>query len=161
MSEVSVQTSVRAPVERVFASWNDEFQDIYKFNPGLSHSHILQDSPSSSGKGALRQCDMKDGKNWIREKVIGYQKNKQLVIDVYDSTMPVKSAMGTLDFGSDGPNQTSVRMTMQFEPKMGILGKLMIPMMKKQFASMLQELLDGNAAYVESGTQANETLTAA
>lgn len=32
MAEVTVKTTVNAPVERVFKSWNDEFADIYKFN---------------------------------------------------------------------------------------------------------------------------------
>jgi hypothetical protein len=49
---------------------------------------------------------------------------------------------------------------MQFEPKMGILGKMMVPIMKKMFKPMLQNLLDANAAYAENGMQANDTYAA-
>lgn len=161
MAKISVKTTVNASVEQVFTSWNDEFADIYKFNPSLKNSNLLNDSPSTSGKGTLRQCDMKDGKNWIREKIIGFQENKQIVIDIYEGTIPLKSAVGTIDFNQVGANRTNVRMTMRFEPKMGFIGKLMIPIMKKQFAPMLQSLLDGNATYVESGAQVNPTKAAA
>lgn len=39
-------------------------------------------------------------------------------------------------------------MTMDFEPKMRLLDKLMLPMMKSKFAAMLNALLDGNDAFV-------------
>jgi hypothetical protein len=46
---------------------------------------------------------------------------------------------------------------MEFVPGMGLLGKLMVPMMKMQFKPRLQSVLDGSAAYVERGQHANAT----
>ena len=48
-------------------------------------------------------------------------------------------------------------MKVDFEPKFGVLGKMMAPMMKRQFRPMLQSLLDCNAAHIERG----ETVAAA
>ena len=48
-------------------------------------------------------------------------------------------------------NRTRVDFTMAFTPKMGLLGRMMIPMMKPQFARLLGKLMDGNKAYVERG----------
>ena len=161
MANVSVHKRVNAPLEKVFATWNDEFADIYKFNPNLSHSRLLDNSPSASGVGSLRQCDLADGKNWIRERVIELKHNRQLVVDIFEGTMPLRSAVATFDFRAVNPHQTDVTVTMDFEPKMGVIGKLMIPMMKKQFAPMLQGLLNGNANYAESGVLVNKAVAAA
>ena len=49
-------------------------------------------------------------------------------------------------------NQTELTFTMQFTPKMGLLGRMMVPLMKAQFSKALGRLVDGNKAYVERGT---------
>ncbi|MEO0458370.1 MAG: hypothetical protein AAF152_17565 [Cyanobacteria bacterium P01_A01_bin.114] len=46
-------------------------------------------------------------------------------------------------------------MTMEFEPKLGVVGKLMVPMMKPKFKGMLNALLAGNDAFVTRGQLAN------
>ena len=50
---------------------------------------------------------------------------------------------------------------MTFTPKMGVLGQLLVPMLKAKFRGMLQGLLDANADYVENGTLVNEVKAAA
>ena len=74
---------------------------------------------------------------------------KQLVLDIYEGTMPLKKAVATFDFDQLGPNRSRVTMRMEFEPKMGLIGRMMTPLMKKKFAKMLVQLLAGNASYVE------------
>lgn len=64
-------------------------------------------------------------------------------------------AIATLKFKQIGGNQTEVTMIMEFEPKMGILGKLMVPMMKSKFKGMLNALLAGNEAFVTQGKMVN------
>jgi hypothetical protein len=54
MAKLTLTKKIQAPIEKVFATWNDEYADIYKFSPGLSHSKFLENSPVPSGKGALR-----------------------------------------------------------------------------------------------------------
>ena len=149
MAKVTVKKTVKAPLEQVWASW-DDFGNIYRFNPNLRSSRLLPES-KASGIGALRQCDMADGKNYIREKIIGYRDQKEIVIDIYEGTMPLKSAVATVSFLSPESEHVVVKMEMDFKPKFGLLGALMIPMMKPKFRQMLQALLDSNAAYVEKG----------
>ncbi len=151
MADVTVKRVVNAPVADVWASW-DNFGDIYKFNPNLKSSRLLSGS-NDTGRGARRQCDMADGKNHILERIIGYTPEKEMVIDIYDGTLPLKSAKATLRFVSTTNNRTEVSMRMDFVPKMGLLGKMMIPMMKPQFRKMLQGLVDANAAFVERGEE--------
>ena len=148
MAVVVVDQTVEAPVADVWASW-DAFADIVKFNPLLKDSYLLKDS-ADTGFGALRQCDFSDGKNYIREKIIGYTPQKQLVLDIYEGTVPLKKAIATIDFEQLGPKRSKVTMRMEFEPKMGLIGRMIVPLMKRQFSSNLGQLLAGNAAHVES-----------
>lgn len=151
MAKVIVEREVDVAVGDLFATWHDEYADIYKYNPGVKHSKLLEDSPAEKGVGALRQCDFSDGKNWVRERIMEVTENKRLVIDIYDGSVPLKSAVATLDFTELQQNRSRVKMTMDFEPKFGLLGKLMAPLMKKQFCGALLELLEGNASYATNG----------
>jgi len=160
MAKVTVYKRINADVEKVYASWNDDYSNIYKYNPNLKHSYLLKDSPQEFGLGALRQCDMKDGKNWIKEKVIKTEKNKKLVLDIYEGTLPFKTAIATINFEQVNPHQTDVTFTMDFKPKMGIFGLLLVPLMKKMFKLSLQSLLDGSAEFIERGKQVNQTIAA-
>ena len=156
MSSIEVKQIVQAPVEAVFKSWND-FGNIYKFHPGLKHSHLLKNS-AQGGLGAERQCDMKDGKNWIRERVIDFEPNQRLVIDIYEGTMPIKQAKGIIEFKDLDSTKTEISFSIDFEPGLGLLGQMMKPVMKMQFRSMIRDMLKNNAEFVEKGKQANPTL---
>ncbi|WP_421723115.1 SRPBCC family protein [Bauldia sp.] len=148
MATVTATRTVNAPLAEVWASW-DEFADIRKFHPDLRDSYLLADS-AATGLGALRQCDFKDGKTYLKEKIIGYEPRQWLVIDIYETSAPIKKAGASFDFKALGPSQTEVTMRLEFTPRMGLLGQLMLPMMKRQFAKSVTGLLEGNAAYVES-----------
>ncbi len=161
MAEITVTKQVNAPVEQLFNTWCNEFADIYKFHAGLKSSHLLSNSPVENGVGALRQCNMSDGKNWIKEKLVKVVNNKRLEIDIYDFSMPMKSARGIIDFSSRGNNKSHIQFNFQFQPGLGLLGKLMTPLMKRQYRPILQAMLDDNARYVERGKQVNETIQAA
>ena len=155
MAKIQVKQTVKAQREEVFATWND-FGNIYKFHPGLKHSRLINQS-QNGGLGAQRQCNLKDGKNWLKEKVTTFVPNQRMVIDIYQSSMPLKSARAELDFRSVGEN-TEVSFTIHFTPGMGPFGYLMLPMMKMQFKGMIRDMLKSNAEFVESGKQANPTL---
>ncbi|MEM0949509.1 MAG: SRPBCC family protein [Pseudomonadota bacterium] len=145
MAKIVVDQIVDASPEQVWLSW-DDFGNIARFHPGLKSSHLLADKPT--GLGATRQCDMKDGKNFIRERIIGYAPNERMEIDIYEGTMPLKRAVATLTLSPAGAQKTRIQMNMEFTPKFGVLGLLMIPMMKPQFRKLLQALLSKNAEHV-------------
>ena len=150
MAEVTTIQEVNANLSNVWASWSD-FGNIDQFHPSLKNSHLIQGS-AETGLGATRQCNFSDGKNYIREKIIGYVPEKQLVFDIYEGTMPLKKAIGTLDFEAVGHNRTKVTMQVVFTPKMGLFGQLLVPIMKKKFRSDLGKLLSANATYIEQNS---------
>jgi len=148
MAKVTVTQIVKAPLEDVWASW-DDFGNIANFNPGVKSSYLLKGS-TETGIGSKRQCNMSDGKNHIREKIVEYVPQQKMVINIYEGTMPLDSAIATLMFTQAADGKTRVVMTMAFTPKFGLIGALMVPMMKSQFRKMLQGLVNSNASYVEN-----------
>lgn len=153
MAKASATRTIDAPISKVWASW-DNFGDIYVFNPNIVKSHLLNNK-ISTGIGATRQCDFTDGKNHIKERIIGYVPEQSMTIDIYDGTVPLKRAVATITFVEVGLRRTEIKMEMDFIPKLGFLGKLMIPMMQKQFTKAITGLLAGNAAHVEKNSHLN------
>ncbi|MFY0681303.1 MAG: SRPBCC family protein [Thalassovita sp.] len=147
MATVIVSKTVEAPISSVWKTW-DNFGDIDTFNPALKQSFLI-DGSAHTGLGAKRQCDLADGKNYIREEIVGYTTEKQIKINIYDGSVPLKKALATFDFVAPTARQTKVTMTMTFTPKFGLLGLLLIPLMKPQFKKDMAALLDANATHVE------------
>jgi hypothetical protein len=147
MARVVVDQIVKSPVSDVWQSW-DKFGDIDAFNPNLKRSFLLEGS-ISTGLGATRQCDLADGKNYIREKIIAYSPEKSMKVEIYEGTVPLKSATAQIDFAALGPQKTQITFTIDFTPKFGPLGAFLIPMMKPQFKKDIGALLTKNAAFVE------------
>lgn len=149
MASLETSIIVNAPLSQVWASW-DDFGNIYIYNPNLNGSHLINNS-AASGMGAERRCDLSDGKNHILERVIAYEPEKMMKVDIYEGTVPLKRAFATLTFSALGPNRTQVGFAFEFTPKMGVLGRLMVPMIKRQFRGALDGLLAANKAFVETG----------
>lgn len=148
MATVEVKHTVNAPVQAVWDSW-DAFADIHQYHPDVTASYLLADS-APTGLGALRQCDFADGKNFLRERIIGYRPEEQLQIEIYESSVPLKSAIATISMKGLKETSTEVTMRMDFVPKLGLIGRMLAPMMKKQFRRGIEGLLAGNATFVET-----------
>jgi len=147
LAEVIVKSVVHASVSEVWASW-DDFGNIERFNPNLKKSFLIESS-KKTGLGATRQCDFSDGKNYIQERIVEYIPQKKMVVDIYNGTVPLKSATAKIELNPMNNNTTQVIFTMNFVPKMGLLGRLLIPLMKPQFRKDISKLVDGNKAHVE------------
>lgn len=142
-----VKKIINAPIGDVWSSWND-FANIYKFNPGVESSRLLSAGEVATSVGVRRECELSDGKNWLREEIVEYTEQRRLKIEVYESSMPLKSMFVTFDFETTPADGTEVTMTSEFEPGLGIVGKLIAPLMNRQIRKMSMALLDGNADYV-------------
>ena len=147
MSQLTVVKYIDAPLNKVWESW-DDFANIHLFNPLVSSSQLTDDSRVSKGAGCRRQCNMSDGKNWVREEIVEYIPQQLIKVKIYQGTMPLKEAVFTVRFEKNG-GKTKVYMQMDFTPKFGFLGLLLSPMMKIMFKGMLVKLLNGNEKFVE------------
>ncbi len=150
MAEVTISRAVDAPLEQVWASW-DDFGNIYKFNPNIASSRLLSDKDAATAVGSRRECEFNDGRNWVRERVTQYEPRKLLALELYEGSIPVSTLDAKFEFRKLNEGTTEVSITAAFEPKGGFLGKIMVPLMKRQFRQLLAALLDENAVYVEKG----------
>ena len=152
MKTVKVEEVVEAPIEQVWASW-DRFGEVARFHPGIKASRLLAGS-NLTGLGAQRQCDLSEGgKQFVRERIVAYEPPHRMVIDIFEASVPIKSATATLKLAPIGTDRTKVSMTMAFKPGLGPLGLLLGPMMKLQFKSMLGKVLKSNGMFVTKGIE--------
>ncbi|WP_204114604.1 SRPBCC family protein [Shimia biformata] len=151
MPHVILKRVINAPVAKVWESW-DDYAHIEKFNPNLSASYLVNQS-QPTGLGAERQCDLSDGRNFIQERIIDYVPNRRMKIEIFNGTLPVRDTFATIEMQETGPDRTEVTFRMEFVPKFGLIGRMMVPMMKPQFRKLLGRLLDANKAYVEDGVE--------
>ncbi|MEY8098617.1 SRPBCC family protein [Falsihalocynthiibacter sp. S25ZX9] len=151
MAKIILKQTYNAPADRVWKSW-DTFGDIQIYNPNLNSSSLINNS-KETGLGAERRCDFSDGKNHVLERIIAYKAGESMEVDIYDGTVPLKRAVAGLIVKSLSPSRSELTFTMDFTPKFGLLGALMIPMMKAQFRGVLAKLLAANKDYVENGVE--------
>ena len=119
------------------------FVNIDFFNPNLKSSHLLAGSPEH-GVGMTRQCDLIDGKNYIREKVIDWQEGRSYTVDIYDGTMPVRKSKTTLGLSPRADGGTDLYMDFTYTPKYGPLGAVMnVLAMRSMFRALLKKVLTG------------------
>ncbi len=149
---------IDAPLSQVWSTWN-AFGEIDRFNPALRASSLINGS-RPSGLGAERQCDMKDGKNYIRERIVGYMPEERMEIDIYEGTLPIRDVRAVLEFTALAPARTRVTMSMRFTPKMGLVGLALLPVMKPAMKKTLRRLLAGNRDHVEAAARTGVALPA-
>ena len=156
MPKITATAVAQAPLQDLWDTW-DAYPDIYLYNPNIKASYTINNT-ASTGVGAERQCDLNNGKDWLKERIAVHRPLERLEIDIYDSSMPMKAMRAIFDFRARGANRSQVTMTMQYTPKFGLLGLLMTrPMMRRQ----LQKLVDASARHAETGATVNPPRLAA
>lgn len=159
MSRIHVTHATAASPEICWALMAD-FANIDFFNPHLSGSRLLEGSPES-GLGTLRQCDLKDGKGYIREKVVDWQEGRSYTVDIYDGTMPVDNTVTTLGLVPQAGGGTLLYMETSYDPRWGYVGALLDRLMiRRMFATMLLGVIGGLAAKAERRSPAPQNRAA-
>ena len=155
MHEVTVTREVDAPVDRVWAAF-DDFGGVYRFHPGVERSFATTEA--TSGLGAGRQCDFYGG-GTIREEVIGYEPGRSMRVEFVD-TGPFPMTRNVAEIAVqplDDGDRTAVTMRSRFTPKYGPVGWLMAQfVMKRRFRSVLAGVLDGLERHLQTGRYVGE-----
>ena len=119
-----------------------DFGNIDFFNPNLKSSYLLEGS-TEQGVGTLRQCNLLDGKNYIRERVVEWNEGQSYTIEIYDGTMPLKNILTTLRVAPFGTGSL-LTMEMEYTPKYGLLGTVMnVVILKSYVEKMMRKVLSG------------------
>jgi ligand-binding SRPBCC domain-containing protein len=141
------EIKINAPVEKIFQSLA-VMEGLEKLDPNVKKSTAL--SQITSGQGAKRKVDMKDGKNWFEEKVTDFKSNESLTYELTACSFPVQSLKYTYTL-ERMDNQTKVRQVMAYKIKFGLFGKLLdILMIRKQYKKGIKGFFAGLKSYAET-----------
>lgn len=151
MTNVRVTHDTSASPEACWAHIGD-FGNIHRFNPYLSHSAVLTDA-ARTAVGTERQCDLKGGKGYLRERVIDWQDGRQYTVDIYDSQLPMnepKTTLGLLPL----ERGTRLFMETQYRPRYGMVGALLDALvLRRVVAARFRRILMNLAAQAEGGEE--------
>jgi uncharacterized protein YndB with AHSA1/START domain len=149
MSVITVSRTVPHSSSRVWALLAD-FGGVHRFSGGVEASPINSGKPDT-GVGAERNCTLYDG-NHIQERVTEFLPEERLALEVFDTSMPIKTAGAAFDLAPASGGQTSVSMTMNYVVKYGPLGIVMDALlMKRAMTASLDRLLAGLDHHLTSG----------
>ncbi|MGH1347101.1 MAG: SRPBCC family protein [Nannocystales bacterium] len=144
--DIVVFETVKAPLKTVWESWAD-FGGIYKFHEGVLRTTILTTS-TPRGLGAVRRCELADGKNDIEERIVEWRPMEKIGVEFKRTSLPIAHARADFLFVPDADEWTRLEMRMSFTPR-GLLLRLLKPMMRRRMQSGFQTLLRGNKEFVE------------
>lgn len=148
MSTVSIDRTLDQPLHAVWAAF-DDFGGVYRFHPFVERSPLADNTPAE-GLGAERVCHFYDG-NHVRERVTGRDPLRSLDVEITEGSMPLRCANAHIELHPEGTG-TRVRMTMRYEPSMGVLGKVMDRlMMRRKFAQLLTTVLAALDEHLRTG----------
>lgn len=148
MTVFSVEKTINAPKDKVWELLAD-FQNIDFFNDAINKSYLIENS-ENGGLGATRHCDLSDGKNYLKERVLKWDEGEGMTIDIYATSMPIKSNIVRFEVESFG-DISKARMIFDYEMKFGLLGKLMSKLGLTAFMRKQTNLvLDGLATKAEA-----------
>lgn len=145
--DIVVCQVVATPLKTVWESWAD-FGGIYKFHEDVRKTTILnQDKPL--GVGAIRLCELADGKNEIEERIVEWEPMRKLGVEFKRTTLPISTARADFLFEALGVDQTRIEMQCTFTPR-GLLLRFMKPVMKRNMRRGFKQLLLSNKRFLEA-----------
>ena len=120
---------------------------LAKYDPGVAKSEIV--SAAKEGPGAARKCDLTPG-GWFKERVTDWQPNEVLSFELYECTLPVRRLRHSYTLVREG-GATVVRQRMEYELKLGPLGKLLdAVMVRRKWNAGIKGFLSGLKRYAET-----------
>lgn len=126
-----------------------DFANIDFFNPHLSGSHLMEGSPEC-GVGTIRQCDLKGGMGYFRERVVDWQEGRSYTVDIYEGTLPVDHTVTTLGLVPQ-PSGTLLYMETSYTPRHGLFGVVADHLMlRRTFKTMLLKVIKGLSEKAEA-----------
>jgi hypothetical protein len=122
-----------------------DFANIDFFNPHLSGSRLVKGS-QDCGVGTERQCDLKGGKGWFRERVVDWQEGRSYRVAIYSGTLPIKDAQTTLGVIPELDGTARLYMETTYRPRYGLIGLLADPLIiRRTLGRMFLGVLEGLA----------------
>ena len=147
MTTLKNEILIDAPIDKIWASLSN-IEDLEKYDPTVARSFAL--TKTTSGLGAARRVEMKDGKNWFEEKVTRWVPDQALTYELTACSFPVHRLSHTYTFEREG-RRIRVKQVMSYQVKFGWLGHIMDKLMiRKRSDAGIKKFMSGLKAYTEA-----------
>src|ERR1044071_1298213 len=121
MATIHNEIVINAPIEKIWGVLTN-LELLEKYDPTVRKSRLT--SAQATNVGAARRVEMQDGKNWFEEKLTVFEPERSLAFELTECSFPVHKLKHTYSFEHlDG--KVKVRQLMEYQPKFGLLGKMM------------------------------------
>ena len=139
METVEKSISIDAPQEVVWKAIAD-FQGIGEFHPYIKTVDLHTEN--NGGLGSKRTCHFNDGSD-IDEEIIEWVEGEKYTINGSNFSLPLKVLHGTVGVRTvDGMSEAYMKI--EYQPKFGLIGKLMSTMlMKRALSKRIEGVLAG------------------
>ena len=144
-----LENSIRiaAPREKVW-SVLASLDALERYDPGIRKSEIA--SASKEGLGAVRRCEVASG-GWFEERVVAFRPPESLAFELVECSLPLRRLSHSYTLTREG-DSTLVRQRMEYDLKLGPLGKLIDGMVvRKRWDDGIRGFFRGLKHYVETG----------
>jgi ligand-binding SRPBCC domain-containing protein len=140
---------IDAPPDRVWAALAS-LDLLDRYDPGVKKSEII--SSARQGAGAVRRCDLVAG-GWFKEKIVAFEPHRAISFELFECTLPVRRLKHDYTLtAQDGG--TLVHQRMEYELKMGFVGKLMDALLvRRKWDAGIKGFFAGLKHYVEAGAR--------
>lgn len=146
MPRFSVETFIGVKSDVVWDVLAD-FGNVSEWNSGIHSSEMT--SEGAVGVGSVRHCEMDKGM-YINERLIKWDEGKSLVIEMTDSSMPMKSFTAEFALRPESMG-TIVTMTPVYTPSYGIMGLVGDAMFgQRKFKGMMRSALADLKTHAEA-----------
>jgi ligand-binding SRPBCC domain-containing protein len=136
---------IDAPPEKVWAVLAS-LDILERYDPGVKKSQVI--SQERQGPGAARRCDLVPG-GWFKEKIVAFEPHRAISFELFECTLPVRRLKHDYTLTKEGRG-TRVLQRMEYELKLGLLGRLMDALMvRRKWEAGVKGFFAGLKQYVE------------
>ena len=125
--KINAKRRINASTQALW-SYLGDYANIYRFNPLIKHSEF-NDGAASCEVGSTRQCDMSTG-DYLKERVTEWEEGSHYSVEIYETSMPIKSARATLGLRKIDDATSEAYMLIDMESKYAVLNPVMYVMYK-------------------------------
>jgi ligand-binding SRPBCC domain-containing protein len=143
-----LENSIRidAPPEKVWAVLAS-LDVLSEYDPVVKRAEII--SPERTGSGASRRCELAAG-GWFKERIVTFEPHRAISFELFECTLPVRRLKHDYTLTADSGG-TLVRQRMEYELKLGLVGRLMdAVMVRRKWDAGIKGFFAGLKRYVET-----------
>jgi len=153
MSEmIDVSVAIAAPKEAAWAVLAD-YGNVHTYVRGILNAYLTTEQ--ASGVGMTRYCalpSMMMMKQYIVEEITAWDEGRSFTYIITDAAAPITDAWVAWSVEGDD-RRSKIRARVSYRPK-GVMGRLMLPMMRKQFPKQMNAALADLKQHLEAHVMA-------